>query len=117
MSDEHDHELGHTDDDFDQFIDEEDDEEEPAFFRCLPGYATEVRVRAWRCDKCDDLHIVIYLRCDPPGDLADQGEQPYYPALDISEKAMRYLLKEAPGEMECPAPGVDGHINLPMVRF
>lgn len=116
---EHDHELGHQDDDFDQFIDPEDlgDDEEPLFFRCLPGYANECRVRAWKCDECNDLHIVIYFRCDPPGDLAEQGEQPYYAALDMSEKAMRYLLKEAPDEMATPAPGLNGSISLPMARF
>lgn len=86
----------------------------PDFQVLCPGGVSEARVRAWKCDYCEEIHVVLYIRCDPP---EDTDLAPFYGAMELSEDAAAHILNELPGEMEYPVQGVDGGVMLPMVAF
>ena len=74
----------------------------------VPGDAVGARVVGWKCDQCDQVHVSLSFLMMPHG---EDGE-PMTLAISVTEEVVRHLLENMPGELEHPAPGVDGSILL-----
>lgn len=88
--------------------------DQPDMYQVLPGEVSKLKIRAWTCDHCLDTHVIFYLKCEPPEGVTDE---PFYAAIEMREEAARGILRDLPHELEYPAHGIDGGIEIPVEAF
>lgn len=88
--------------------------DEPVFIQA-PGPTNAIQVSGWKCGECDDVHINMVVKVEPP-----PGEEwaPNYIGFSISQEVARKLLHDIPDELEYPAPADNGNTaTFKMVPF
>jgi hypothetical protein len=78
-----------------------------------PTPASTGHVTGYRCDDCEQVHIVMQLRFAPP-DSMDHDEDVVM-VFQIPEVVARHLVSEMTQELEHPAPGYQGGTYVPIV--
>lgn len=75
----------------------------------VPGEVAGARVVGWKCDHCEQTHVSLSLLV-----LSEDGGEPLVLSVQANETVARKLAELIPQELEHPAPGTEGGLELPI---
>lgn len=85
----------------------------------IPGSQEKVKVFGWKCDGCEDTHLAVYIKCDPPPRILEDNPEaePFILSFQLTQEAATSLRKQLAYELANPAPGFEGGFQIAEFEF